>query len=261
MHMDSKPMIEVKQVSVCVSNLTLLNQVSFDVMEQDRLMIVGPNGAGKSTLVHAISQGIPYQGNIYYEGRDLSSMKPKQIARKIGFLSQKNHVNYSFTIEEIVNLGRYAYNKDIFSKSNEERELVEEALELTGLQDKRKQSVLTLSGGELQRTFLAQLLAQDPQVLILDEPTNHLDIQYQTQLFSLIDQWITKKKRAVVAVVHDLSIAAFYGNKFLLLDKGNLSAYGSKEAVLSKEKLEQAYQMDVHQWMQNLYKEWDGELW
>lgn len=258
--MDSKPMIEVNQVSVCVSNLTLLNQVSFQVMEQDRLMIVGPNGAGKSTLVHAISQGIPYEGKVLYEGMNLASMKPRDLAKKIGFLSQKNEVNYSFTVEEIVSLGRYAYHKDIFSTYKEDRALVEEALELTGLQDKRKQSVLTLSGGELQRTFLAQLLAQDPQVLILDEPTNHLDLQYQTQLFTLIDQWMRNKKRAVVAVVHDLSLASYFGNKFILLDKGNLSAYGSKETVLSKEKLDQAYQMDVHQWMQNLYKEWDGEL-
>lgn len=254
-----KIMLNAKDLSVCLSNLTLVNHVSFEVRQNDRLMIVGPNGAGKSTIIHAISQEVPYLGNIYFDGKDMSKMKPKDIARKIGFLSQHNVVNYSFTVEEIVELGRYTHSHDLFFKSADDKIHIEEALEMTGLKDKRHQSVLTLSGGEIQRTFLAQLLAQDPEVLILDEPTNHLDIQYQTQIFSLIDQWVTSKKRAVVAVVHDLSLASFYGNKFLLIDEGNVVSYGNREEVLSSKHLDKTYQMDVYKWMQTLYKEWkDG---
>lgn len=250
-------MIEVCNLSVSISELKLLDNVSFRVNENDRFMIVGPNGAGKSTLIHAISQGIPYQGEVFYNGKNLASMKTKHIAKCIGFLSQKNEVNYSFTVEEVVSLGRYAYTKELFHKTKNDTTYINEALEMTGLYEKRKQSVLSLSGGELQRTFLAQLFAQDPKVLLLDEPTNHLDIQYQTQIFTLIDKWADSKKRAVVSVVHDLSLAAYYGTKFLLLDRGNVVSLGTKEDVLTIENLSNVYHMNVHNWMKQLYHQWN----
>jgi iron complex transport system ATP-binding protein len=256
MKKQSQLMLNVEDITVSVTNLVLVNHVSFDVKQNDRLMIVGPNGAGKSTLINAISQGMPYTGKVCYDGADMSLMKPKEIAQKIGFLSQRNDVNYSFTVEEIVGLGRYAYSTDLFSKASDDKQYIEEALEMTGLINKRHQSVSTLSGGEVQRTFLAQVLAQDPDLLILDEPTNHLDIQYQTQIFTLIDKWVSSKNRAFVAVVHDLSLASYFGNKFLLLDKGDVVAYGSKDDVLSTTNLDKTYQIDVYQWMQTLYKQW-----
>lgn len=252
----SKIILDVNDISVFLSNLNLVKHVSFHVREQDRLMIVGPNGAGKSTLIHAITQGINYEGTVLYEQVNLSKMKSKDMAKKIGVLSQKNDVNYSFTVEEIVSLGRYAYSKDFFSKSSDDKKYIDEALEMTGLTEKRHQSVLTLSGGEIQRTFLAQLFAQDPKLLILDEPTNHLDIQYQKQIFSLIDSWVSKKNRAVVAVVHDLSLASYFGNKFLLLDQGSVVGYGKKEDVFTSRNLDHSYQMEVYKWMQTLYQQW-----
>jgi len=255
----SQIMLNVTDLSVLISDLILVNHVSFDVKQNDRFMIVGPNGAGKSTLINAISQGLSYIGDVYFDGKDVSKMKPREIAQKIGVLSQRNDVNYSFSVEEIVGLGRYAYSSDMFSKSVDDKMYIEEALEMTGLIDKRHQSVLTLSGGEVQRTFLAQVLVQDPEILLLDEPTNHLDIQFQTQIFSVIDKWVTSKKRAVIAVVHDLSLASFFGNRFLLLDKGSVISYGNRDEVLSSINLEKAYQMDVYQWMQALYKNWESE--
>ena len=250
-------MLSVENVSVSIANISLVKNVSLEVKQNDRLMIIGPNGAGKSTLVNAISQGLSYTGKITLEDKDMAKIKPKQIAKKIGVLSQQNNVNYSFTVEEIVELGRYAHNFGVFSKSKDNKGHIEEALEMTGLIDKRGQSVLTLSGGELQRTFLAQVLAQDPDIFILDEPTNHLDIQYQMQIFSLIEKWVISKKRAVIAVVHDLSLASLYGNQFLLMNQGKVVSYGSRQEVLTAKNLEKSYHMDVYQWMQNLYKQWE----
>ena len=121
----------------------------------------------------------------------------------------------------------------------------------------RRQSVLTLSGGELQRTFLAQAFAQDPKLLLLDEPTNHLDLLYQKQVFAILSDWLKTPGRAVVSVVHDLSLARAYGTKALLMDRGRAVAQGRAAEVLSKENLREVYQMDVHAWMRKMLSQWD----
>lgn len=251
-----KALLKLEDISVKISNLNLVNHISLEIFEKDRFIIVGPNGAGKSTLINAVARGIPYTGKVYLEGKDIGTMKSMEVARSIGVLSQNYNVGYSFTVEEIVRLGRYAYAPNLLSRNKEDVHYIEEALEMTGLMDKRKQSVLTLSGGEVQRTFLAQLFAQDPKILILDEPTNHLDIQYQKQIFLLIKKWMKGKKKAVITVVHDLSLASLFGNRFMLMDKGNVITQGSKEEVLDSETLNKVYHMDVRDWMKSLYHQW-----
>lgn len=250
-------MLNVENLSVTIRGRSLVDSVSFQLKEKQWLMIVGPNGAGKSTIVNAISQGVPYTGSILFDGEDVALCKPMERAKKLGVLMQYHYIGYSFTVEEVVRLGRYAYSPGFFSAISEERnEKVREAMEQTGIMDIKDQSVLTLSGGELQRTFLAQLLAQDPQILILDEPTNHLDLIYQKQIFELVKQWIDQTGRGVISVVHDLSLVKAYGTDALLLNNGKLLAYGAIEEVLTRENLENAYSMNVHQWMRDLLGQW-----
>ena len=122
--------------------------------------------------------------------------------------------------------------------------------------EQRKQSVLTLSGGELQRTFLAQTFCQDPRLLLLDEPTNHLDLVYQKQVFELIQGWLKGPDRAVISVVHDLSLARAYGTRALLLDHGQAAADGAMDEVFSDEVLNRVYRMDVRDWMTRMLTQW-----
>ena len=132
----------------------------------------------------------------------------------------------------------------------------ERALELTGLTELRRASVLTLSGGELQRTFLAQVFAQNPQILILDEPANHLDLIYQKHIFSLIETWLRQPGRAVVSVVHDLSLARKYGTHAVLMHRGQCAAQGKIGDVMTAEKLQAVYEMDVYGWMREMLGQW-----
>lgn len=251
-------MLEVRELSVSFGPLTVVKNVSFSLEEGEWLMIVGPNGAGKSTVVNAISQGVAYRGHIAYLGRDVRSFKPYELARRIGVLAQSHMVGYSFSVGEVVRLGRYAYAPGLFSRrSDEDEEKVAEALRLTGLGEIEGQSVLTLSGGELQRVFLAQIFAQDPDLLILDEPTNHLDLVYQKQVFSLIEQWRQIPGRAVISVVHDLSLALAYGSRALLLHRGAAAEAGPVERVLTAERLKEVYGMDVKEWMLSLLGQWE----
>ena len=251
-------MLEVRELTVRHGAFTIVDGLSFHVREGEWLMIVGPNGAGKSMALGAVTQAVPYTGSVMLDGEDVKKMKPAQRARKMGVLMQKNFAGYAFTVEEVVRLGRYAYAPGVLSGHGaEDTEAVEEALERTGLTAQRGQSVLTLSGGELQRTFLAQVLAQRPRLLLLDEPTNHLDLVYQKQVFELVGEWLRTPGRAVVSVVHDLSLAKAFGTRALLLDHGKTAAMGPVGEVLCPEKLDGVYNMDVSAWMRKMLGQWE----
>jgi iron complex transport system ATP-binding protein len=249
--------LEVSGLTVRYGDLTLVDDVSFSLDEGERLIIVGPNGAGKSTLVNAITQGAPYEGAVRCDGVDVRRLKPVELACQIGMLMQSYFVGYAFTVEEVVSLGRYARTRGPFSThSDADRAAIDDALACCGLTDLAGQSVLTLSGGELQRTFLAQVFAQDPRILILDEPTNHLDLVYQKRIFTLLDEWLARPGRAVLAVVHDLSLARAFGSRALLMDKGRAVALGPPREALAPERLKEVYGMDVEGWMRSLLTQW-----
>ena len=117
--------------------------------------------------------------------------------------------------------------------------------------------MLTLSGGECQRVFLAQVFCQDPEILILDEPANHLDLPFQQELFSLVGDWLKRPGRAVITVMHDLTLARKYGSHALLLDRGACAAQGETSEVLTPEALQQVYGMDVYGWIRELLGTWN----
>ena len=253
-------MLEVRNLSVKYGDLVIVDDVSFSIDSGQWLMVVGPNGAGKSTIINAISGGAPFFGQIECMGKDIKSYKPRDLAKNIGVLSQQYFVSYSFTVAEIVRLGRYAFSKGILAgHSDEDEAAIAHAIELTGLEPFLNQSALTLSGGELQRTFLAQLFTQDPKVLILDEPTNHLDLVYQKQVFALIGEWLKRPGRAVLSVVHDLSLARAYGTDALLLHEGRVVAEGAAKEALSRENLNRVYTLDVFAWMCSMLGQWQEE--
>ena len=250
-------MLKGNHITVRYGARNVVDDVFFTLQEGQWLMLVGPNGAGKSTLIETISQGVPYTGSIELEGQDIRRYKPAQLARKIGVLSQKNSVGYGYSVEEVVGLGRYAYTSSFLSNRDDDgKDQVDRALELTGLTELRKSSVLTLSGGELQRTFLAQVFAQNPQILILDEPANHLDLVYQKHIFSLIAQWLKEPGRAVLSVVHDLSLARRYGTHAVLMKRGQCVAQGEIDTVLTPGNLRSVYDMDVYAWMHEMLGQW-----
>ena len=251
-------MLQAEHISVQYGEFSAVRDVSFSLSAGDWLMLAGPNGAGKSTLVGALAQSIAYTGNFMLDGKNIRMFKPTALAKEIGVLSQRNGVEYAYTVEEIVGLGRYAHEKGFLShRDSNGKEAMEQALGLTGLTDLRHASALTLSGGELQRVFLAQVFAQGPRILVLDEPANHLDLKYQQHIFDLISAWRQRENRAVISVVHDLSLARRYGTKVLLMHQGACVAQGSMNEVLTPDRLRDVYEMDVYGWMRNLLREWE----
>lgn len=250
-------MLSAEGVSVRYGDKPAVQDVSFSIAPGQWWMIVGPNGAGKSTLVEAIARGVPYSGRILWGEREIGSYSSRDYAKKVGILSQTRRTEYAFTVAQVVRLGRYAHQRGFLRGGDAAGPArMEEALRLTGLTGMENRLLTTLSGGEIQRVFLAQVLSQDPRLLILDEPANHLDLKYQQALFSLIGDWLKQGERAVLSVVHDLSLARRYGTHALLLDQGRCAAGGTLPAVMSPDHLKAVYQMDVHAWMRDLLTPW-----
>ncbi len=252
-------MLSASHVSLHYGPSAAVLDVSLSLEAGQWLMVVGPNGAGKSSLIAALSGSLPFTGDVRLLNQNIKSLSPRQRARLVGVLSQRQGVHYAFTVEEVVRLGRYAHKKGWLSGQDHGGDaMVEQALHWTGMADFRHRSLLSLSGGERQRAFLAQVLAQDPAILMLDEPADALDLPYQKKLFELTEQWVQKPGKAVISVVHDLSIARLYGSHALLMKEGQAVAQGSKDQVLCPESLNLAYGMDVGAWMQALAKPWTG---
>jgi iron complex transport system ATP-binding protein len=251
-------MLEVKEVSVTYGNRVALERTSFVVEKGQWWMIVGPNGAGKSTLLDAITQSVKYSGTVRLDGVDVRELRSRERAKKIGVLRQQHPMQFSYTVEDVVRMGRYAY-RHTFRRDVDGYRKIKEALQNTGMQGREKEFVHQLSGGEVQRTYLAQLLAQDPQMLLMDEPSNHLDLQYQRELFESVQHWMQKTGNPVVSVVHDLSYVRRYATNVLLLSKGRVVACGTPKEVLSPERLHQVYGMDVYAWMRELLSQWEPD--
>ena len=250
-------MIEVSSLSVTLGGKQIVQDVSFTADSGQWLMVAGPNGAGKTSIVNAISQSIPYTGSVSVDGVNLRGMKSRVLARKIGVLAQNRPLSYAFTAEEVVRLGCYSHRSSFFSSPEADSEaLFQAAVRSTGIEDFLSRPVTTLSGGEVQRVFLAQLFAQDPQILILDEPANHLDLPFQKQIFDLTDAWRRQGSKTVISVVHDLSMAKLYGTHALLLSHGRTVACGTAEEVLTDEHLSEVYGISVSDWMKKLYELW-----
>lgn len=250
-------MIQINNLSITIQDKDILKAIDFRVEQGQWLMIVGPNGSGKSSLVKAIGGIYPYSGNIELMNQAIRSYSSKQRAQKLAILSQHGPMSEGFTVREVVELGRYAYNHSFIPKlTREDDEAVENALVLTGMTQLSQTKLHYLSGGEIQRTFLAQVFAQDPNVLILDEPSNHLDLVYEKIIFETVEKWLQEPNRCVISIVHDISLALKYGSHGLLLNQGQLVSFGDIDQCFSNQNLSQVYQTNVADYFLNKYLLW-----
>ena len=251
-------MLEVEHLSVRYGEKTAVDNVSFRVKAGEWWTLAGPNGAGKSSVAEALTRGVRYTGKVILDGVEEQDYKQNEYSRKVGILSQINSVIYDYTVYEVAEMGRYAHREGFFrGRDPEGAEKVEQAIALTGISELRDRSMLTLSGGEVQRVFLAQVLAQDPKLLILDEPANHLDLPFQRQFFDMVKEWLKEPGRAVITVMHDLTLARKYGTHALLLSGGKCVSKGKIEDTLTPGNLEKVYGMDIYGWMREMLKEWE----
>ncbi|HET7629444.1 MAG TPA: heme ABC transporter ATP-binding protein [Bacillales bacterium] len=225
----------------------VIDDLTFHVKKGEMFGILGPNGSGKTTLLKLLTNALPpLKGTIVFDGKPIEGYSPKQLACKIAVLPQFVDTSFSFSVKEVVRMGRYPHRNGWFGSSTQEDEVqVQQAMKQTGIETFADQDVNSLSGGEKQRVFLAQALAQQPELLLLDEPTNHLDIRHQKQLLDGLRALAKQRRLTVIAVFHDLNLAALYCDRVLLLDHGKKSALASPNDVLKEETVRNVYGTDV----------------
>lgn len=240
-------MLSVQHVSGGYSGEAVVKDVSFEVKKGELFGILGPNGSGKTTLLKMLSGILPIQqGEIYIGGNRLKSYSPKQLAQKVAVLSQHSTGAFSYTVKETVSLGRYAHQKGLFQTwSQADETVVQRVMKQIGVSSFQDKNIQELSGGEKQRVFLAQALAQEPEILLLDEPTNHLDLSYQKELLDLLKQWTTQNGLTVISIFHDLNLAGLYCDRLLLLEKGIIKINHIPNEVLREETIRAVYKTNI----------------
>ncbi|MFP9130732.1 adenosylcobinamide amidohydrolase [Niallia sp. BSM11] len=240
-------MLEAKKLSFQYGEKKVLTDITFSVQKGEMLGILGPNGSGKTTLFKLISGiVIPNAGELFIKGRKVSEYKQKEFAQIVSTLSQQTAEAFSYTVEEIVSMGRYAHQKGwVQGLSREDKAVIHSAMEQTGISHYSNTLIGELSGGEKQRVYLAQCLAQEPEILLLDEPTNHLDLSFQKELLELLKEWSKKRGLTVVCIFHDLNLASLYCDRLLLLHNSEIEADSHPRNVLQEDKIKKVYGTDV----------------
>lgn len=219
----------------------VLSEVDVEVRRSQVLCIVGPNGIGKSTLL-AVLAGVlaPRSGEVLIQGYNLNRLPNLKRAQIIGYLPQNIRPYASYTVRELVALGRYPHASGLGFETVRDQEAVERAMELTNVAHIKGRSIEAISGGERQRALIASVLASEPQVLLLDEPTAALDIGQRSAVFATL-RALASQGAAVAAVTHDLNLAGLYADELVLLANCGVAAKGHPAQVICQEHLERAY--------------------
>jgi len=241
----SPVLLEVKGVTFGYEREPLLYDVHVQVRKGEMVGLLGPNGSGKTTLLRLVSGVLrPQQGKVVLEGRDLQEWGRHGIAQRIAVVPQELHMPFAFNVEQMVNLGRTPYVSLLGSRSRDDENIIEDAMQAADITSVARRIFNELSGGERQRVMVAMALAQQPTLLLLDEPTAHLDIKYQIDILELVQRLNRERGVTVIAAMHDLNLAARYFPRLLLFQRAVVADAGPAE-VLEPHLLKRVYGVNV----------------
>lgn len=239
--------LEGKNLTINYGEKIALREANIKINHGEIVTIIGPNGSGKSTLLKALSRYLkPSNGKINLNGIDILKLHNKKIAQEMAILPQEKYTSSDITVENLVSYGRYPHLKFGKRLSKKDKEIVQWAIEKTGLVDYKDRFISTLSGGERQRSWIAMALAQKPKILLLDEPTTYLDISYQLEILELVKQLNKSLNLTVVMVLHDLNQAARYSDYIYVLNEGKICHYGRPDTIMKERLLKDIFRIEAH---------------
>ena len=252
-------MLKLNNVSAGYNGIDVVKDISLIVNNNENLSIIGPNGCGKTTLLRVVASILPFKGAIEIDGKPLRGMKNREISLKIAMLNQISGIYFSYSVFDTVMMGRYLHikNKMFGLPAENDREYVMRCLEAVDLVRDADRPITKLSGGQLQRAFLARTLAQEPEIILLDEPTNHLDLKYQIELVEYLKKWAGEGKRSVIGVLHDINLAMKLSDNIMIMKDGKVKAQGKADEVITDSLLKEVYEVDVAQYMRESLKMWE----
>jgi len=238
--------LAVENVSFRYRNDWVLRDVSFTVDPGEFIGILGPNGSGKTTLLKVMDGLLePQEGKVAIDGRPIRDMSRNETARIIAVVPQDAETVFSFTVAELVLMGRSPHLGMMSFEGRRDYSVVAHALELTGLSGLADRRLNALSGGERQRVLIARALAQEPKILLLDEPTAFLDIRHQVEILDLAGNLNRTSGVTVVAITHDINLASSYCSRIAMLKEGSVHCLGVPDAVITEDHIRSVYGIDV----------------
>lgn len=224
---------------------TIISDIQVVVPEHKISVILGANGCGKSTLLKTFSRLIkPSNGQVVLDGKAITSISPKQVARIMGMLPQSPVVPEGIKVTDLVARGRFPYRQALKSMTKVDFAAIEEALAIMNITNLADRSVDELSGGQRQRVWIALALAQQTDILLLDEPTTFLDIAYQVEILELLKELNHRRKTTIVMVLHDINLAARYADYLYAMKDGQLLAEGTPHEIVTAQMMEQMYGLE-----------------
>ncbi len=233
--------LEAREISVQRGGRNILHQASVSLAPGELRAVVGPNGGGKSTLLRALAGIWPVVGGaVWLDGKPITKFPRKELACRIAYVPQEQRLDFAFTVEQIVAMGRYPHRGRFSRETEQDRRAIELSLERCDIVDLRRRPVNTLSGGEHQRVLIARSLAVEPQFILLDEPTANLDVEHSLEILELC-RVLARSGQSVVLATHDLNAVARYATSVVLMQAGQLTDCGSDQQILDPRSLEKVF--------------------
>jgi iron complex transport system ATP-binding protein len=237
--------IELESIGVRLGGVQIVDDIDASVASGEWVTLIGPNGAGKTTLLRAIAALAPYSGSARVGGDEVSGLGRRELARRLAFVPQSPLLPPAMRVSEYVLLGRTPYLGTFGYENRGDHEAADRALAQLDLGPFARRPLATLSGGEQQRVVLARALAQEASLLVLDEPTTSLDVGRQQQVLELVAELRERRELTVLSAMHDLTLAAQYADRLVLLSAGHLVAAGPPGEIVTEELVAEHYRADV----------------
>ena len=236
--------MKIEGLSKSFGKKTILDDIDLTIKKGKLTAFIGPNGAGKSTLLATMSRLIQTEtGHIYLEGKDLKSFKSRDLAQQPSILKQMNHLNMNITIFELVAFARFPYSKGNLTPTDKEK--INLSIAQLGLTELAEENIQNLSGGQLQRAYIAMILAQDTDYILLDEPLNNLDMNFAVQMMQLLTKLVTEFGKTVIIVLHDINFAASFADEIVAMKSGKIFAHDQTDQIIHEHILNPLYEMSV----------------
>lgn len=224
----------------------IVQGLNVSIPDQQMTAIIGPNGCGKSTLLKAMTRIIsPRSGSVLLDGMDIARENTKTVAKNLAILPQTPEGASGLTVAELVSYGRFPYQKGWGRLTEQDRKMIDWALEMTGTEGFKDRPVDTLSGGQRQRVWIALALAQETDIIFLDEPTTYLDLAHQLEVLELLQKLNREQGRTIIMVLHDLNQAARFADYMIAMKRGRVVKAGTSEEVISPDVLREIFHIDA----------------
>jgi len=238
----------IKINNLCFSfEKQVLRDININIKRGKFYTILGPNGSGKTTLLRLLSKSLHMEkGEIFIDEVDLNQIKPNLLAKEIAVVPQSTEIEFDFSVQDIVLMGRIPHIARFCSESEKDMRIATNAMKITNTWELRNKSINELSGGESQRVVVARAIAQETAIILLDEPISHLDIHHQIEIMNQLKHLNQNKNITIIAVLHDLNLAAAYADHMILMHDCGIYKDGTPEEVLTEEIIKKVYELEVY---------------